>query len=114
MLAERRELRAKEALEKVNIARASVPLPRTSEAWENLSAEAKRKARSREIKHIQGFFESRTFRPADLCTALHLSGWLDEPWGEREMNWIYFDKLRCVMAHLESEHFAALWPPPPL
>eukprot|EP00965_Chrysotila_dentata_P257027 6212749-Pleurochrysis_carterae.AAC.1 len=105
MLTERRELRAKDALQRANDERWSAPLPRSSDQWESLSAEAERKARSREVAYIKGFLESRTFRPNDLCTALHLSGWLDELWGEREMNKIYFEELRCVMATLESEHF---------
>eukprot|EP00965_Chrysotila_dentata_P154421 5102443-Pleurochrysis_carterae.AAC.1 len=97
-LSERREQRAKESLVRASEERGSVPRPRTSEEWEALGMDAERKARAREVEYIKGFLESRTFRAADLCTALHLSGWLDELWGEREMNKIYFEELRCVMA----------------
>eukprot|EP00965_Chrysotila_dentata_P077412 2555284-Pleurochrysis_carterae.AAC.1 len=107
MLAERRELRAKESLkaasEQERLLRG--PASRSEEDWESLSADAERKARSREVLYIRDFLESRSFRACDLCSALHLSGHLDAIWGERELNKIYYEELRCVMAQLEHDHF---------
>eukprot|EP00965_Chrysotila_dentata_P063021 2087716-Pleurochrysis_carterae.AAC.1 len=93
MLAERREVRFKEAI--LSMKKADGPSPRSSEEWDSLSDVAERKARSREIMHIRGFLEARPLRPQDLCTALHLSGYLDAIWGQKAMNQIYFDELRC-------------------
>eukprot|EP00965_Chrysotila_dentata_P113213 3740881-Pleurochrysis_carterae.AAC.1 len=105
MLAERREVRSKEAI--LRMKKADGPGPRSSEEWDSLSGVAERKARiGREITHIRGFLKARLLRPQDLCTALHhLSGYLDEIWGQKEMNQICFDELRCVMADLEANHF---------
>ena len=100
-LEERRAKRRPASAEKVP----PVPRERTCEEWQTLSYHAESMARSREIKYISWLLEQRTFRPEDLCTALYRSGYLDDLWECREVQRIYLDELRCVMAKLTRDHF---------
>eukprot|EP00965_Chrysotila_dentata_P142401 4707961-Pleurochrysis_carterae.AAC.2 len=107
-LATKRENGGKDALllreEQSNI-KAHGPISRTEEEWSASGPDAERKARSCEVHFSTEFLELRTFRACDLCTALHMTGYLDAIWGQRELNKIYSEELRCVMAELEREHF---------